>query len=208
MSSHYAVLGVGRKASIEEIPRAYRKRVKETHPDAGGDRQEFDKVTRALQVLSDPERRDRYDRGGDDSERPPEEVEALHMLSSDIQMAIQACLQNPRINLIDQVKGMLEQKLREIHRAIEKAEREVKDIEKVKGRLTRKAGVEGEDFINGIFEGQIRILRSQVEQGERVKRIAKRTEEILEQYQYQPDETAPVPGNFIFTRIQTTSLIF
>jgi len=62
----YEILGVRRDASAEEIKRAYRRKAREHHPDAGGDAELFKELTHAYQVLSDPERRVRYDRFGDD----------------------------------------------------------------------------------------------------------------------------------------------
>ncbi len=62
----YALLGVARDATPDDIKRAYRRRARESHPDAGGDEEEFKRVTHAHQVLSDPDRRARYDRFGDD----------------------------------------------------------------------------------------------------------------------------------------------
>lgn len=62
----YDVLGVAPDATADEIKRAYRKRARESHPDTGGDEEEFKRVTHAHQVLSDPDRRARYDRFGDD----------------------------------------------------------------------------------------------------------------------------------------------
>ena len=73
----YATLGVGRDASPEDIKRAYRKLAKEMHPDLNPDKPEvgerFKQVTAAYDILSDPERRGRYDRGEIDAsgqERP------------------------------------------------------------------------------------------------------------------------------------------
>ncbi len=67
MRDHYQTLGVGRDASTEEIKRAFRKLARETHPDANpGDataEQRFREVAEAYEVLSDPQRRARYDRG-------------------------------------------------------------------------------------------------------------------------------------------------
>ncbi|UPV73281.1 J domain-containing protein [Halorussus limi] len=43
----FAVLGVPRGASLSEVKRAYRQKVKEVHPDHGGDREEFQQVREA-----------------------------------------------------------------------------------------------------------------------------------------------------------------
>ena len=60
----YATLGVGRKASAEEIRRAYKLRAAKAHPDHGGDAEEFKRVAAAYAVLSDDAKRKRYDAGG------------------------------------------------------------------------------------------------------------------------------------------------
>lgn len=69
MAELYAVLGVGPDATQDEIKRAYRRKARELHPDTGGDEEAFKQVTRAYQILSDPERRARYDRFGDEEAR-------------------------------------------------------------------------------------------------------------------------------------------
>lgn len=66
MPDLYEILGVRRDADGDEIKKAYRRRARECHPDAGGDEDEFKQVTHAYQVLSEPGRRQRYDRFGDD----------------------------------------------------------------------------------------------------------------------------------------------
>jgi molecular chaperone DnaJ len=64
----YEILGVGRQASDDEIKKAYRKIAAATHPDRNpGDKEaeeRFKEATNAFEVLSDPTRRQGYDRTG------------------------------------------------------------------------------------------------------------------------------------------------
>ena len=58
---HYAALGVQSTADASDIRKAYKKRALQTHPDKGGDEEEFKRVGAAYAVLSDQEKRRAYD---------------------------------------------------------------------------------------------------------------------------------------------------
>ncbi len=71
-ADHYATLGVSRSASPEEIQKSYRKLARKYHPDMNPDdataKKKFQEVQAAFEVLSDPDKRKRYDQFGSDFE--------------------------------------------------------------------------------------------------------------------------------------------
>src|SRR5215218_703322 len=63
----YKTLGADKKASQDEIKKAYRKLARQYHPDTNktaGAEERFKEVSEAYDVLGDPEKRKKYDRGG------------------------------------------------------------------------------------------------------------------------------------------------
>jgi len=64
---HYKTLGVDKKASPEEIKKAYRKLARRYHPDRNPDdkraEERFNEISQAYDVLGDPEKRKQYDSG-------------------------------------------------------------------------------------------------------------------------------------------------
>lgn len=74
---YYATLGVPKTATQDELKKAFRKMARQYHPDVAKDKKtaesKFKEVNEAYEVLSDPEKRQRYDTLGADWDRqgPP-----------------------------------------------------------------------------------------------------------------------------------------
>jgi curved DNA-binding protein len=58
---YYAILGVHKTSTPDEIKKAYRKLASQHHPDKGGDTAKFQQIQEAYAVLSDPEKKQQYD---------------------------------------------------------------------------------------------------------------------------------------------------
>jgi curved DNA-binding protein len=73
---YYATLGVAKTASQDDIRKAFRKLARQYHPDVAKDKKnaesKFKEINEAYEVLSDPEKRKRYDELGADWEHGPQ----------------------------------------------------------------------------------------------------------------------------------------
>lgn len=60
----YELLGLKQGASADEVKKAFRKIAIKEHPDKGGDPQKFRLLTEAYEILSNPEKKELYDKYG------------------------------------------------------------------------------------------------------------------------------------------------
>src|SRR5271163_2118769 len=91
---YYDILGVARTASADEIKKAFRKLARIHHPDVAKDKAKgeikFKEINEAYEVLSDPEKRQKYDQLGANWEHgaeftPPPEHRGFHRRSGNSQ---------------------------------------------------------------------------------------------------------------------------
>ena len=160
--SLYAILGLPeRSATPEEIKRAYRKAAKSAHPDAGGSPEKFARIQHAYSVLSDPQRRARYDATGDAGETQPDN--SLAKIHSIIMGALDRAMQSSDVDHKD-IVGAAVRILTEDRDAGKQANRQLegtkKKLERVRKRLRFKG--DGVDLIDRTLGERIADIASNI----------------------------------------------
>jgi curved DNA-binding protein CbpA len=103
----YSVLGIGRSAKQAAIKSAYRERVRGSHPDRGGNPDDFIAIVKAFGLLSDPETRRLFDETGivdvEGLRNHRRDVAAVlaDMFDAAVQSAVASGLQLASVNFIE-----------------------------------------------------------------------------------------------------------
>jgi curved DNA-binding protein CbpA len=115
----YAVLGLERTATQEEVKAAYRSESQKAHPDrAGGSAERMTEVNRAYQILGDPEDRAEFDRTGGTGAKASVEAKARDLMISLLKMILRGTppgvdiVQLLRDGLVNQRKGCRESRMK------------------------------------------------------------------------------------------------
>lgn len=140
MTDLYETLGVSKSADAATIKKAYRKKAMDTHPDRGGDPAAFQSVELAHRVLSDKDKRARYDETGDAEEVPNNQLaRAMEVVAQ----VIDGVLQRPdaiHIDIIAEGKKAVKIAVANQNDVVKKTERELEKLRKIRKRLSVKKG--------------------------------------------------------------------
>lgn len=119
----YALLGVRRMAPAAEIHAAYRRMSKTAHPDAGGDRAAFERLTLAHDVLMDSARRARYDETGQfeataaDNSQGELYLMAGQLLDEVMNAAVETGADLAAIDIVETMRMVMRDRLRKVEKA-------------------------------------------------------------------------------------------
>ena len=143
----YKVLKIKKTATDAQVKSAYRRASKKVHPDRGGSAEAFHEVNLANRVLSDPERRKKYDETGEVDGGGPDNAtrDVLRVLGNAFGAALQELLNHGKKveenDLIAEMKkylNILNAAVSEEMRLLVDAEKTLKDV---LARLTEDASI-------------------------------------------------------------------
>lgn len=183
--SHYETIGVHETATVEEIKKAYRERSKKLHPDANdGDDKGFAKLAKAYEVLSNPERRKKYDETGIDTEN--NEAEQVNSIIAWLTLAFLEHAPSVKTeSLTDFIKKQVKEQLNNAKSAITKSEKEIERAENAKNRVVRKEL--GHNLILSVFENKISEARTAIARHNEAILLFGKVLEEIESYSYLVD---------------------
>ncbi|SRR6266404_2361037 len=187
----YETLGVSSDADQSEIKQAFRKKAQETHPDRdGGDKEAFQKVNKAYEVLSVEESRQRYDKTGDAAAPQDSETYCRNAIFSTIMAMIDQkdvdhndLVSLARANVENYVAGMKQQK--------QMIDRKIITRNSVLGRLTEPDG----GMIKEMIKADIKACE---QQNEKIDLKIQRSGEILKMldgYSYRAESVSGAAFN-------------
>lgn len=142
MGDLYETLGVDKTADAATIKRAYRKKAMETHPDKHPelDPKIFQSVELAHRILSDPDKRARYDSTGKTEDQPDQrQARAMEMIAQ----IIEGLLQRPdaiHLDLVAEARKTLTVAKSEQQGQTKQLERQIEKVEKIRKRFSAKKG--------------------------------------------------------------------
>lgn len=168
----YDVLGLDPDAPADAIKRAYRKAAKETHPDAGGNPQEFALVKLASDVLSNPERRKRYDSTGDEAEAEPDNATSrtYQVIGSSLMKIIEQTTEKnvdmATLDICYILRQMIAADLAQLAGLLDGNRAAIKKLERIERRFKKKNKDGQPNHLQIIVAGHVQMFRKGVEQGE------------------------------------------
>lgn len=192
----YAILKVGKTARKDTIRRAFHKLAKKSHPDCGGDRETFERIQFAYDVLSDEAKRARYDSTGEYADGKPDNdlASMMTVLNSYYVDAINKILsqgRNPhQAKIQDMMKQGVKSKIDEIRNGTREPAKRMDAIKKMVGRWTAKRQPNLMEQSTAVM---INELEQNLKRADEAIALLNRASEFLSDFEYRndPEEVKP-----------------
>lgn len=191
----YAVLGVGRDASPGCIRGIGRAMLKQNHPDHNpGDDQaaaRFARVERAVRVLSDPERRARYDATGEADEPPVDRGAAelagtlCHALATVVRLASEQGVSVTAVNLVEHMRRFLREGAAAGEKKLAAVKRNADELALTIDRFTTHG--DGENLLAAVARNHLAAVRKEEQMVEAELGRIRRAVEHLKTCGYRTD---------------------
>ncbi len=191
MNNLYDSLGVPKDASADAIRAAYRKKAQAHHPDKGGDVSQFQAIQTAYDVLSDDDRRARYDTTGDTEQGPSIEGQARMYVATLLNAVMQGQADVRTTDILAVMRNQL---------AIDRSRVEAEKV-RLGGFVSRRQEAMKrvtQGVLSDMLDAEIKRLEGMVSQCNAQHGVFDAAEKLLEGQTYRSDPKAPPVGDHMF----------
>lgn len=186
--SLYETLGLKRGATEAAIRSAYLKKAKQTHPDQGGNAEEFKEVSRAYNVLGDRSKRLVHDETGQEDGGPTAEDAAVAIVRNLTEMVIANGHDPATTDFLREMRGQIAQ-------AIANSDQQRADINRKITRcdaLSKRFKIKNcDNLIAKILQGRVDEMERQLAAIERDRLNLDAAKTLLASYEYVVDAAHP-----------------
>jgi hypothetical protein len=184
----YQILGVERGASAPEIQKAYRQKAKTSHPDSGGSVEAFSELGLAYAILSDPERRVRYDRTGEaDPPRPDNrDGSAVEVIAQKLGLILHAEQDVTSLDIAVVLEQTIRADIEERMTAIAGLTRGIERAAKLRQRVKRKGNGKA-NALAGVLDWHEVSISKQIKSHEHALVSLEHALETLKDYSFAED---------------------
>ena len=196
----YEVLGAVHEATPEGLKRLYRELAKSHHPNAGGDREKWDQLSEAYQILIDPDRRAFFDQTGriDQVNHAVDHQQACAIIAETITtFADQFVLAkfNPdrdprRLPVMELVAECLQEEMAKAEEALQTGRAHLNFWRDFAKRVTRREEATGLDQVEAVIKQKISGIEKTIVQVEEAVRVRKVAIKVLADYRFERDAPA------------------
>lgn len=192
MINLYKILGLKRSAPRKDIHKAYRKKAKSAHPDAGGSVEAFNQLVVAYSVLSDEGRRSHYDQTGEVEAPQPDNLDggAIEIIAEKLGLVIHAEQDLAALDVGALIELAIQNDITARKASVAHQQRAGGRLSKLRARAKRKG--EG-DLVGRVLDWHEVAIQGQIKKNEGMIRHLERALEILEDYSF-ADESAAAPS--------------
>ena len=190
----YKILGLKRSAPRKDIHKAYRKKAKSAHPDAGGSVEAFNQLVVAYSVLSDEGRRAHYDQTGEVEAPQPDNVDggAIEIIAEKLGLVIHAEQDLAALDVGALIELAIQDDITARKASVAHQQRAAERLSKLRARAKRKGEGEG-DLVRQVLDWHEVAIQGQIKKNEGIIHHLERALEILEDYSF-ADESAAAPS--------------
>lgn len=187
----YIALGLHPSAAHNDIRAAYHKLCMTLHPDHGGGTEEMTELNRAYDLLSDPEKRRKYDEMGITEDNGDATIKQLNDLFIAV-MSVTQVTDIDHTDILGKMRTEIENKKRqvgsELHNLTTQRDTQAKALEKVKKRMKAKK----QNFLIVALENAMKLIEVPINNLEAQIAMFKQMLVLLEDFEYEFEVIEPV----------------